>query len=313
MKLGLHTKTLVGIAAGISILMLPMMSLATGNGGVISASRSKADSAPWTEERMDAAEPMPLPMLPADVSKGGTSPWVYTSYDILPDVTLLYKQPLYRTVGKLFFHNPYDGFDYVCSGAVVNAQNRDTVWTAGHCVYSPGLGFHVDFVFVPARHNGTNPYGSWSYRSVWTLVAWQNGLHEYDMGALVMDLGGPGGTHHVQELGGLNFIANLPRDQHFHARGYPAAPPFTGEKHHTCAASWVTNDQPDGIPGVDPETIGIGCDMTGGSSGGAWVVDWGTNNYLNSNVSYGYMGTDYYFGPYFGDAAQALYDAASVD
>jgi hypothetical protein len=68
------------------------------------------------------------------------------------------------------------------------------------------------------------------------------------------------------------------------------------------------------MPPVDPETIGIGCDMTGGSSGGPWIVDWGTNNYLNSNVSYGYIGVpDQFYGPYFGDAAQALYDAASVN
>jgi len=48
--------------------------------------------------------------------------------------------------------------------------------------------------------------------------------------------------------------------------------------------------------------MGVGCDMTGGSSGGAWVL---RGNVVSVN-SYG--PPNVMFGPYQGPAAAALYD-----
>ncbi len=311
------SKTAISLAlsAGLAFAAVPVPGIAADNAEPISsgAAATALSATPWTLERMEDAIPMPIPMLTrtGPETKGGTTPWVYTSYEIVPPVKALYKQKPYQSVGKLFFRNPYDGLDYVCSASIVNAPNKDTVWTAGHCVYEPESGYMQDWVFVPARFDRTNPYGTWTARNAWTPTGWTKGLLEYDMGALVMNTGGPGGTYHVGVLGGFEFIANIDRDQHFHARGYPAATPFNGERHHVCATNWVTDDQPSGDP-ANPKTLGVGCDMTGGSSGGPWIVDWGTANYLNSNVSYGYGGVaDQYYGPYFGDAAQTLYDVAS--
>ena len=39
-----------------------------------------------------------------------------------------------RTSGKVYFTNTKDGYDYVCSGTIVNSGGKDLVWTAGHCV-----------------------------------------------------------------------------------------------------------------------------------------------------------------------------------
>ena len=38
------------------------------------------------------------------------------------------------------------------------------------------------------------------------------------------------------------------------------------------------------------DTIGVGCDMTGGSSGGPWILGLGRGNYINGLISYGYDG-----------------------
>ena len=261
------------------------------------------------EESMASPEPF-----------AGTHPFVYTSYQLFPDVFALYKQYPYRVIGKVFFTKPGVG-DFVCSGAIVNTPNNmSSVWTAGHCVYDPDLSvWHTNFVFVPARRIGVNPYAIWTARTTMTLVGWTNGLLEYDHGGASMNRGGPGGGKYlVGALGALGFAADWSRQQHWHAGGYPAESPFDGEHQHYCASTWSVDDQPSGDP-ANPPTIGIGCDMTGGSSGGPWIlnlsgVSGGTSNLLNGNVSYGYVGVpDEYYGPYFTGAAISLYGALNSE
>ncbi len=65
----------------------------------------------------------------------------------------------------------------------------------------------------------------------------------------------------------------------------------------------------DGNPGCSPKPVGIGCDMTGGCSGGPWVWQFGTKNYLNGNNSYRNSSkTKEIFSPYFGKHAKSLWD-----
>jgi hypothetical protein len=133
-----------------------------------------------------------------------------------------------------------------------------------------------------------------------------------------------------ETVGMLGFMANAAREQHWHLHGYPAgrhAPPsvdpqFTGFHHEICASTWAVNDQPTGTPGTDPPTIGLGCDQTGGTSGGPWIVDLNSLavsssggapvalNLLNGNNSYRYSGgppnTQRLYGPYFGVGAMVL-------
>ncbi len=274
---------------------------------VIAYSRRSGD--PLTEERIE----------PADLAEGaaeplaGTYPFSFTSFQLFPNVTGLYRVFPYRIVGKVFFTVPGQG-DFVCSGSVVSAPNNSVVWTAGHCVNTPGVGFHTNFIFAPARHEWVNPFATLAANTLATPVGWSDlGLFEFDHGGAFMNPGPGAGNFLVgQLLGSLGFLANAPREQHWHARGYPAAAPFDGEHHHTCAATWAVNDQPSGDP-ANPQSIGIGCDMTGGSSGGPWIVDLsgeaGATNLLNGNVSYTYIGVpDQLYGPYFGQGAIALRD-----
>jgi hypothetical protein len=54
--------------------------------------------------------------------------------------------------------------------------------------------------------------------------------------------------------------------------GYPQAAPFNGGKIEVCLSSLGYAD--DGGASA-PNSVAIGCDMTGGSSGGPWILGFG--------------------------------------
>jgi hypothetical protein len=67
-----------------------------------------------------------------------------------------------------------------------------------------------------------------------------------------------------------------------------------------------------------PHRSVAGCDQTPGCSGGPWIVDFnglpGPDNYVNGNFSYRYTGEPLIiYSPYFGDVAEAVWDAAQND
>jgi hypothetical protein len=284
-------------------------------------------------------QPMSL-RLDAPTPNAGTFPFSFDRYRLFPNTEAQYKTYPYRTVGKLFFNIGASRF--VCSASVVTSFNTSVVWTAGHCVYTPGTGFHSNWLFVPAQRRvgvtPTSPYGDWTALYAVVLTVWTTGLLEYDHGALIMNRSTDTGQTIGETVGMLGFMANAPRQQQFHAAGYPAAPhsapsynpQFTGFHHEICDAGWAANDLPTG-GGSDPPTIGIGCDQTGGSSGGPWIVDFnslavstsgGGNpvalNLLNGNNSYRYSGGPpnnlRMFSPYFSNGAIVLRDfAENVD
>jgi V8-like Glu-specific endopeptidase len=258
------------------------------------------------------------------------APFVYTRYRLFADNAGVRTTSPWRTVGKLFFTIPGQG-NFQCSASSIASENLSTVWTAGHCVYTPGVGFHSNFLFIPGYHAHLfgpveQPFGSWTALTSVTLGGWTAGLFEYDHGTLVLNRGGLGVPDYVNNrVGGLGFITHFPRFQHWHLLGYPAAlqsppspgPGFDGGHVEVCSATFAVNDQPTGAPGVDPPTIGVGCDQTGGTSGGPWVVDLsgspGFNNLLNGNNSYRYVGCApgafcnlELYGPYFSDGAYIL-------
>jgi hypothetical protein len=92
--------------------------------------------------------------------------------------------------------------------------------------------------------------------------------------------------------------------QSFRSFGYPAAAPFNGSKLFVCDANYGTTDS--FVPGSGPSPIGIGCDMTGGSSGGGWLI---LDSIVNSVNSYKIVGqNEVMYGPYFGSVAESLYN-----
>jgi V8-like Glu-specific endopeptidase len=216
-----------------------------------------------------------------------------------------------RTHGKVFFTS--GAVDYVCSGTVVRAPSRSLVWTAGHCVYEPGIlggGFVRNFEFVPGYRKGHRPFGEWPARKLQSTSQWKNS------GGLFSDDGTPfdegaatvAARHgkHIQNVVGARGIAfNTKRNHTYRAYGYPAeAPPaeFDGRHLFSCTSPYGGADNAYG----NPPPMRITCDMTGGSSGGGWVVK---DRYIASVVSYGYEGdSTHLYGPYFGNAAEGLYN-----
>lgn len=213
----------------------------------------------------------------------------------------------YRTIGKLFWirKDKTDNKDkaYVCSAAAVVSEHRRLVITAGHCVAEgDGDTWSREVIFVPAYKDGETPYGKWNACGLYTSGAWFNKQNpDYDIGAIkICDVDGGKPIH--KAIGALGFAANADRYQNWDAFGYPAGEPFTGERLFTCQAPFGLDD-PNGL-----NTIGIGCNMTGGSSGGPWILKFSLTdrkaNYINGLNSYGYPSIpEVMFSPYFGDNA----------
>lgn len=193
----------------------------------------------------------------------------------------------YRTVGKLFFR--LGRGSYVCSASVIRPH---LVLTARHCVLSQTLGWATNVVFYPGYSNGPNPrlsagwrarrLSTWGFSGTGALLKWDIGfIQTYDDDDT--GCGGSGGGRPIETYTG--FLGWLyggdVRDRNYTSMGYPQGAPFDG-KYMVEAHSDVGNVDPLNQPG----TFSMGNDMTGGSSGGPWIVGFGTSNYANGLNSY---------------------------
>lgn len=239
-------------------------------------------------------------------------PWPFTRYQIFT----AYTDYPYRTLGKLFFTS--GGQNFVCSAAVVTTGSGGTgtkraVWTAGHCVNDGGSGgspgaWHTNVVFVPAYKNGAAPLGTWPAKELWSLNGWINDSNfKFDLGAVVVN--DVSGQRIGNVTGTLGISWNLARSQDYNDFGYPAAAPFTGRWLIVCQSWFAALDN---WAQAGPATNAIGCDMTGGSSGGPWIRVFNNTNggYINSVNSYKYdTQPKAIYGPYHGDGAQNLWNS----
>lgn len=238
---------------------------------------------------------------PLATSGGYNYPPPFTRHNVICP----YSYRPFRTVGKLFFKR--GGRSFVCSAS---SMGNYAIWSAGHCLHAgdgKSSGWSTNVVFVPAYKNGNAPYGQWLAKNLWVRTAWyKNGIPK----GLCQDMGGAvlypkGGKKISQVVGWLGFAWNWSRYQHWHALGYPAASPFNGQLMVDTQASFAYN----GSVGCSPAPVGIGCDMTGGCSGGPWVWKFGTGNYLNGNNSYRRSSKpEEIYSPYFGNHAKSLWD-----
>lgn len=206
----------------------------------------------------------------------------------------------HSTVGKVFFTS--NGQNYVCSGSVLG---NNALWTAGHCVFDPNTyTWHSNWTFVPAYYDGYAPYGQWYARELWTLSGWSDyGNLGYDIGSAVL---WPNGNSIAYYTGSLGTWANGPRGVYITAFGYPAAYPFNGQRMAWCQ-DYTRLDY-----NINPATNGMGCNMTGGASGGPWIYQYVYNstsgNYVNGVNSYKYNNDpNSIYSPYFGDGAVNLF------
>ncbi|MFI6427401.1 trypsin-like serine peptidase [Promicromonospora sp. NPDC050880] len=212
------------------------------------------------------------------------------------------------TTGKVFF--TLGGVNYVCSGSAVSSGNKDVVLTAGHCVNEGPGAFATNWAFVPAYDDGARPYGTFTARQLTTTTQWQNsGDFDYDVAFAVLNT--LNGAHLTDVVGGQAIGFNQARGQYMYSFGYPAANPYDGSDIAWCHGTVVQ----DTFGGSSDQ--GLDCNLTGGSSGGPWFVNYTESTgvgVLNSVNSFKYRGgsmRNYMFGPYLGDVAQTLYGTAS--
>lgn len=283
----------------------------------------------WTQDRLRAAKPMPNlvvdPSRNASTARRGGSvrrihasdPKASSEGVTLTRSTRQSSDPAFtrvevsnvtdypnRTHGKLFFM--LDGDMYVCSGTSVTSPAQNLIATAGHCLYDPATGqFSTNLLFIPGYRNGNEPFGSWAGETLYVTEAW--GMDEDFVHDFALFTTAPNELGEVEEaVGTRGIIFNQAFNQTFEIFGYPAASPFDGEKLWKCTTGVSVSDPFEGI-----QTQAVGCDMTQGSSGGGWVIE---NEYVNSVMSYGYVGVpDWSFGPYFGEVEEDLYDAAAAE
>ena len=221
--------------------------------------------------------------------------------------------------GRLFFTR--GGVDYVCSGASVArsrvTKRRALVLTAGQCVNAGGTGsrggvWSTNVIFCPAHLDGASPFGCWAGQLLWTTREWYASSNlTRDVGFVVVARNTCGELGDC--VGDAGLAWNQSDRQQYWAIGYPQAPPFTGGRMILCTAGTAVRDAVNGLPG--PDTVGIGCEMNAGSSGGAWNygMRMGTAGVANSVTSYKYATQPLaLYGPYFDLLIMRLWQDASA-
>ncbi|WP_328536298.1 trypsin-like serine peptidase [Streptomyces sp. NBC_00344] len=289
----------------------------------------------WDPDRMRDADKTPQKPVDNDISgdKGVTDPTP------APVTAQGVKAPYHNTLpeaGKLFFDSPEGSM--VCSATVVedpaHPGKSNMVWTAGHCVHAGKKGgWYRNIAFVPSYNNSGKsvaqlrnakkeevaPYGvywaDWAQTSEqWIAGGGPTGGQgaPYDFAVLHVTPE-KGSTRSLEEtVGGalpVNFNAPaVPKIPGITATGYPAAPPFDGQKLFQCA------DRPGrlSVTANDPTMYRIGCTMTGGSSGGGWISNGADGKpALVSNTSIGPVTAGWLAGPRLGKEAKGVYDSVS--
>jgi V8-like Glu-specific endopeptidase len=252
----------------------------------------------WSADRMRGAIPVERTDRgggPRENAKpgGGTSGSTSVEVSIAPGSAL-------TAHGKVFFTD--GGVNYVCSGT---ALEGDVVWTAGHCVHDGPGTYHTNFLFVPAYRDGQAPYGSFPAPDLMTTDGWRlSGQFGVDVGAAIPSTNAAGQTL-SQAVVERPIVFDASRNQTYSVYGYPAAKRFNGQRLRVCNTAWSRNDTT-----ATPATMGVPCDMTGGSSGGGWVTAGGQ---VASVVSYGYSSLkNVLFGPHLESEAQQLYTDAQL-
>lgn len=288
----------------------------------------------WKPDRMSRAKEVPRQIPPGSgQDQGVTDPPPASRRATAVKTPYHYNA---APVGKVFFDGPQGPM--VCSGTVVEDPARpgksNLVWTAGHCVHSGAKGgWYRDIAFVPAYNDRAlpasavrtapgsevSPYGAWwadwaQTSNQWISTGAESGGRgsAYDFAVLHVRPENGGGKSLEETVGAAlpvwfdapyaNGISSLG------AWGYPAAPPFDGQRMFDCV----------GRPGrlsLDvgaPTEYRLGCTMTGGSSGGGWFAkEPGGQVALISNTSVGPDDNTWLAGPHLGSVAKGIYRAVS--
>ncbi|GAA4503453.1 peptidase [Actinoallomurus oryzae] len=260
----------------------------------------------WNPRRLAEAKPAPLPARPGTAkissSRDGEPRMVHASRPTGAAGGLQPNASEWVTVGRLFFHNPANGGDYVCTANVVTSNNHDVIATARHCVMDISTGaWYTNFQFAPSYNKGSAPYGWWTWRSAG--VRTDDTSPGGDNAFIVLNSGGNGGARVQDAVGGSGIGFNWSTNNYAHAIGIPAGVDY---------AVWC-----EGAP-VDSYNGGVhipNCQgLSGGASGGPFIVNYQSDGSAVQTATFfgswgsGTDGNSYF--AYYRDAAWNVYNGA---
>jgi V8-like Glu-specific endopeptidase len=200
----------------------------------------------------------------------GTSQ-VYDHYVVNQNAALWKIYP-HVWIGRLSFQTP-GGTSY-CTGTSIS---NNVMLTAAHCIYdTTNNRFYSNWVLTPAYRNGTAPYGSFPATTCWVLTSWVNlsggfsinSWTRYDVGVCKMGTNSAGTTLN-NAVGWMGRQWNYGYVRHYNIFGYPfndyndATIANAGKYLHVCSAESFQQTT---------DTIGAGCNVSRGMSGGPWMV-----------------------------------------
>jgi len=317
----------------IALFVAPMLLLSMLPGAVTAAPPSDARAAHraqvlayWTPARMRAATPRDFtfdavrgfqPAAKPGGGGGGTGGNV-TGASWTGGGAIL------TGTGKVWF--TMGGSDWICSGSVVSdgSTAHSIVLTAGHCAVETDGTFATNWVFIPEFDTrptytcANTVYGCWVADALYADVAFasaggfNNTAVQHDWAFAVVGNDGNSNSQLEAAVGGSFAIqySGVSAGQTLSAFGYPAAGKYRGKDLVYCRGPLGTDANTGGT------TWSMACDMTGGSSGGPWVVTSDPKAYagtiLSSLNSYGYSGVKNMYGPKFNANTKAVFDSADA-
>jgi len=208
----------------------------------------------------------------------------------------------YVASGKLLIATTTAGsFNATCSASLIG---KGLLVTAAHCVHSYGngtAGFYKSFRFIPANNSSSNtgPYGSWDGNNVWIPTVYLNGndvcstrgiVCNNDVAVIVLKKNSK--NQYPSSLSQIGYYA-------YGWNGYG----FRSEGSSGTLRSMITQlGYPSGLDsanlmqrgdsygqytgtgtGSSPLNLIIGSQMNGGSSGGPWLINFGTASTLSGS------------------------------
>jgi V8-like Glu-specific endopeptidase len=217
--------------------------------------------------RSDAHVMLERTLLRGDVRLAGGSPDIFTQYGeyaptVNPDAPI--------SVGKLFSSAG------TCTASVISPNN--VIVTAAHCCWNRSTNNWIGgWAFSPAYNNGNAPYGTFNWSTATVLNSWiNNGDVPSDVCVIKLqnDKAGRGVTYYT---GWLGRSWDWGSDQEHHVLGYPANIGGANVLEACTSESFSP-----GCGGSD--VLSTGCSMTFGSSGGPWIRNYRSDNWVNAVV-----------------------------
>lgn len=219
----------------------------------------------WSEERMNAAIPMPMPNVTTeelnrmlnlqpglneviessrvkdDLSSNGT-----------PTRADVGQRPFWN--GGKFFFTKDTGGDYVCSAEFVG--NNRTIMTAAHCVFNATTKqWYKNFLFRRAYNNGGGQKVGWECLSIKTAYYSPSKNYAYDYAFIYGD--------RDSGAGWLGYKSQIPYSS-WTSIGYPVN---YGNTQYMYKVVGTKGSNSGGVVQMKGNPMG------GGSSGGAWIGD----------------------------------------